>query len=198
MISVTQPKQKHRILKNNNFKKGTVPQRRARRHVCKMVAVLFNFCFELSRRESSPRNSKSDVGGIVVFTCVSHPLSPPLPRDLPLFLLLVHGDAAGPQGHHQEETPDDGHGLEEVVLEEVVHGLVGGDRPEGVEVEVDAEEPDHQGQGGQLGLEAHGHQDDQGRAHDILEDLGRQRGKTESRKPSAIRRVAIPVCLFIY
>lgn len=89
----------------------------------------------------------------------------------PLLLLLVHGDPPGPQSHHQQQAPDHRHGLEEVVLEEVVHGFVWGDGPEGVEGEVDAEQPDHQSESRQLRLKAHGHQDDQRCAHQVLQDL---------------------------
>ena len=101
-------------------------------------------------------------------------------RSSPLFFLLVHGDAPRPQRHHQQQPPDDGQGLEEVVLEEVVHGLVGGHGPEGVEVDVDGEEPNHEGEGGQLGLESDRHQDDEGRAHHVLQNLiGRRSGGTD-------------------
>lgn len=83
-----------------------------------------------------------------------------LSLSLPLFLLLVHGYAAGAERHHQQQATDDRGGLEEVILEEVVHGLVGGDGPESVEVHVDGKEPHYEGQGRQLGFEADGHQDD--------------------------------------
>lgn len=89
----------------------------------------------------------------------------------PLLLLLVHGDAAGPQGHDQQQAADHRGGLEEVVLEEVVHGFVGRDGPEGVEGEVDAEQPGHQRQSGQLGLEAHRHQHNEGGANQVLQHL---------------------------
>lgn len=89
----------------------------------------------------------------------------------PLLLLLVHGDPPRPQGHHQQQAPDHRRGLEEVVLEEVVHGFVWGDSPEGVKGEVDAEQPDHESQSRQLCLKAHGHQDHQRRAHQVLQDL---------------------------
>lgn len=69
-----------------------------------------------------------------------------LPRCLPLLLLLIHRHAAGAQSDHQQQAADDGGRLEEVVFEEIVHGLVGGDGPEGVEVDVDDQEPQDQGQ----------------------------------------------------
>lgn len=55
---------------------------------------------------------------------------------LPLFLLLIHGHSTWSQCHHQEQATDDGSGLEEVILKEVVHGFVGRDGPESIEVEV--------------------------------------------------------------
>lgn len=66
---------------------------------------------------------------------------------LPLFLFLIHGNPTGPQRHHQQQAPDDRGGLEEVVLEEVVHRLVGGDGPESVEVHIDGKKPHDEGQG---------------------------------------------------
>ncbi len=52
-----------------------------------------------------------------------------------------------------------------------MHGFVGRHRPEGVEVDVDGQEPQHQRQRGQLGLQAHGHQDHERRAHHVLQHL---------------------------
>ncbi|KAF2978941.1 hypothetical protein EK904_014484 [Melospiza melodia maxima] len=75
------------------------------------------------------------------------------------------------QCNHEEEPSNDRHGLEEIVFEEVVHGLVGWDGPEGIEVDVDAKEPDDQSQGSQLSLEANCHQDNQGCAHNVLQNL---------------------------
>lgn len=109
------------------------------------------------------------------------PPRPPLPSLSPLLLLLVHGDAAGPQRHHQQQAADHRGGLEEVVLEEVVHGLVGRDGPEGVEGDVDAQQPGHQRQSRQLGLEAHRHQHDEGRAHQVLQQLRGGRAHAEVR-----------------
>lgn len=74
------------------------------------------------------------------------PPSPSFLHVLPFFFLLVHGDTTGPQRHHKEQSSDDWHRLEEVVLKEVMHGLVGWDRPEGIEVDVDGKQPDDQGQ----------------------------------------------------
>ena len=51
--------------------------------------------------------------------------------------------------------------LEKVVLEEVAHGLVGGHRPPGVDVEVEPHEPADEQHRGQLGLVADSHQDHQ-------------------------------------
>lgn len=52
--------------------------------------------------------------------------------------------------------------LEEVVLEEVPHGLVAGDGPPAVQVEVQSREPDDEDQGRELGLVADGHEEHQG------------------------------------
>ncbi len=52
-----------------------------------------------------------------------------------------------------------------------MHGFVGRHRPEGVEVDVDGQEPQHQRQSGQLRLQAHGHQDHERRSHHVLQDL---------------------------
>lgn len=92
-------------------------------------------------------------------------------RCLPLLLLLIHGHAAGAQSHHQQQAADDRGRLEEVVFEEIVHGLVGRDGPEGVEVDVDDHEPQDQGQRCKFGFEADGDQDDEGGPHQVLEDL---------------------------
>lgn len=92
-------------------------------------------------------------------------------RCLPLLLLLIHGHAAGAQSHHQQQAANDRGRLEEVVFEEIVHGLVGRDGPEGVEVDVDDHEPQDQGQRCKFGFEADGDQDDEGGPHQVLEDL---------------------------
>lgn len=94
---------------------------------------------------------------------------------LPLFLLLIHRHATWSESDHQQQAADDRGGLEEVVFEEVVHGLVGGDGPERVEVYVDNQEPQDQGQCCQLGFETDGNQNDEGSPDQVLEDL---RGKT--------------------
>lgn len=93
------------------------------------------------------------------------------PLCLPLLLFLIHGHSARSKCHHQQQTADDRGGLEEVVLEEVVHGLVGGDGPEGVEVDVDGQKPNDEGQSRQLGFEADGNQDDEGGSNHVLQDL---------------------------
>lgn len=49
-----------------------------------------------------------------------------------------------------------------------MHGLVSWNGPEGIEVDVDDEEPDDQSKGSQLRLEPNGHQDDQSCAHQVL------------------------------
>lgn len=90
---------------------------------------------------------------------------------LPLFLLLIHRHSAGSERHHQQQAANDRGGLEEVVLEEIVHGLVGGNGPEGVEVDVDDQEPQDQGQCCQLGFETDGDQNDEGGPDQVLQDL---------------------------
>lgn len=112
---------------------------------------------------------------------LKHTSTCPSSSSSPLLLLLVHGDSARAQGHHQQQASDDRRGLEEVVLQEVVHGFVGRDAPEGVEGEVDAEQPDHQSQSGQLGFEAHRHQHNEGGAHQVLQDLHTAGEQTEPR-----------------
>lgn len=89
----------------------------------------------------------------------------------PLLLLLIHGDATRTSCYHQEQTSDHRRGLEEVVLEEVMHGPVVRNGPEGIEVDVDDKEPDYQSECSQLRLEPDGHQDHQSRAHQVLQDL---------------------------
>lgn len=103
---------------------------------------------------------------------------------LPLFFLLIHGDSTRTQCNHEEKASNDRHGLEEIIFEEVVHGLVGWDGPESIEVDVDAKEPDDKSQGSQLGLEANCHQDDQSCAHDVLQDL-----QERERKRTTIHRL---------
>lgn len=95
---------------------------------------------------------------------------------LPLFLFLIHRHAAGSERHHQQQAADDRGGLEEVVLEEIVHGLVGGDGPEGVKVDIDNQEPQDQGQRCQLGFETDGDQKDKYNPHQVLQDLWANRG----------------------
>lgn len=92
-------------------------------------------------------------------------------RCLPLFLLLIHRHSAGSERNHQQQAADDRGGLEEVVLKEIVHGLVGGDGPEGVKVDVDNQEPQDQGQRSQLGFETNGDQNDEGGPDQVLQDL---------------------------
>ena len=52
-----------------------------------------------------------------------------------------------------------------------MHGRVGGDAPESVEGDVDAEQPGDECQRRQLCLEAHGHQQHEARAHQVLQHL---------------------------
>ena len=61
--------------------------------------------------------------------------------------------------------------LEEVVFEEVPHGLVSRNVPPGVEVEVQDVEPGDEDEGGELGLVADGDQHHEERAHQVLDDL---------------------------
>lgn len=114
-----------------------------------------------------------EVSGVV-------PSSDLTARCLPLFLLLIHGHAAGAQSDHQQQAADDRGGLEEVVFEEVVHGLVGGDGPERVEVDVDNQEPQDQGQRCKFGFETDGNQNDEGSPDQVLEDLWGQRQEEET------------------
>lgn len=90
------------------------------------------------------------------------------PHCLPLFLLLIHGHSARPKRYNQKQAADNWGGLKEVVLEEVVHGFVGGDGPESVEVDVDSQKPHDEGQRSQLGFEADGHQDNEGSPNHVL------------------------------
>lgn len=52
-----------------------------------------------------------------------------------------------------------------------MHGLVGRDGPESVEVDVDGQQPHYEGQRCKLGFEADGHQDDEGSSHHVLQNL---------------------------
>ena len=61
--------------------------------------------------------------------------------------------------------------LEEVILEEVSHGLVGGNGPPGIEVEVENVEPGDQDQGRELGLVSDRDEDHQEGADKVLNDL---------------------------
>lgn len=81
--------------------------------------------------------------GKLVVLC--NPLILP-PVSLPLFLFLIHRHSTGSKSHHQQQTTDDRGGLEEVVLKEIVHGLVGRDVPESIEVDIDNHEPQDEGQ----------------------------------------------------
>jgi len=89
----------------------------------------------------------------------------------PFLLLLVHRDSARTEGDHHKEAADDRKGLEEIVFEEVSHGLVGRDGPPGVEIEVEDVEPGHEHKGGQLGLVADSDEDHQQGADEVLDDL---------------------------
>ena len=111
-----------------------------------------------------------------------------VPDSSPFLLLLVHGDAARPEGHHHQQAANDGEGLkdeilahsylqslqlhlEEIVFEEVSHGLVGGDSPPGVEVEVEDVEPHNQNKRAQLRLVADRHQNHQDGTNQVLYDV---------------------------
>ena len=61
--------------------------------------------------------------------------------------------------------------LEEVILKEVSHGLVGRDGPPGVEVEVENVEPGDQDQGGELGFVSNRNEDHQEGANKVLNNL---------------------------
>lgn len=121
---------------------------------------------EADRRTEKVFVSRSlwEVSGAVQFSHLTA-------RCLPLFLLLIHRHAAGSESDHKQQTADDRGGLEEVVFEEVVHGLVGGDGPEGVEVDIDNQEPQDQGQRCQLGFEPNGDENDEGCSNEVLQDL---------------------------
>lgn len=56
-----------------------------------------------------------------------------------------------------------------------MHGFVSGYRPEGVEVDVDGQEPHHERESRQFGFEADGHEDDEGHAHHVLKNLDDKR-----------------------
>lgn len=94
------------------------------------------------------------TGGVRVFVswsleevsgAVCNPLILP-PVSLPLFLFLIHRHSTRSKSHHQQQTTDDRGGLEEVVLKEIVHGLIGRDVPESIEVDIDNHEPQDEGQ----------------------------------------------------
>lgn len=75
-----------------------------------------------------------------------------------------------------------------------MHGLVGGDGPERVEVYVDNQEPQDQGQCCQLGFETDGNQNDEGSPDQVLEDLrGKQQDEhvTKSSKVSCSNKIFI-------
>ena len=61
--------------------------------------------------------------------------------------------------------------LEEIVLEEVSHGLVCWNVPPGVEIEVEDVKPGDKDQGGELGLVADGDEHHEERANQVLDDL---------------------------
>lgn len=98
---------------------------------------------------------------------------------LPLLLLLIHRHAARSERHHQQQAANDRGGLEKVVLQEVVHGLVGRDGPEGVEIDVNGQQPEDKGQRRQFGFETNGYQDDEDRPDHVLQDL-RQKDRGEA------------------
>ena len=65
--------------------------------------------------------------------------------------------------------------LEEVVFEEVPHGLVGGDVPPRVEVEVQDVEPSNKHEGREFRLVPDRHQDHQDAPDNVLENLEDER-----------------------
>ena len=92
------------------------------------------------------------------------------------------------EGNHHQKSPDHRESLEarmsnnistlrlfshleEVVLEEVSHGLVSRNVPPGVEIEVEDVEPGDENQGGELGLVADGDEHHEEGADQVLDDL---------------------------
>jgi len=86
-------------------------------------------------------------------------------------LALVDAHASRSERHQHEQAADDGEGLEEVVLEEVVHGAGGGVLPELVLVQVEDEQPADEHHGRQLGLVAGRHADHQSGTDDVLDEI---------------------------
>lgn len=64
--------------------------------------------------------------------------NPPHLETLPFLLFFIHGHTTRSKCHHQKKATDHRCGLKEVILEEVMHGLVGWDGPESVEVDIDS------------------------------------------------------------
>ena len=60
--------------------------------------------------------------------------------------MRIHGDASRPESSDQEESSDDRHRLEEVVLEEISHRAVGRNHPKRVQVNVQHRQPEYQHQ----------------------------------------------------
>lgn len=58
--------------------------------------------------------------------------------------MLIHTVPTRPQRHHQQQSPDHRQSLEEIILQKIPHGLIIGDTPPGVEVEVEDSKPQHQ------------------------------------------------------
>ena len=92
------------------------------------------------------------------------------------------------EGNHHEKSPDHRESLEarmsnnistlrlfshleEIILEEVSHGLVSRNVPPGVEIEVEDVEPGDENQGGELGLVADGDEHHEEGADQVLDDL---------------------------
>ena len=109
-------------------------------------------------------------------------------------LRRLQGQEKQPSVNHQlqKESEKDDHyvsllnqittNLEEVVFEEVPHGLVSGNVPPGVEVEVQDVEPGDEDEGGELGLVADGDQHHEERAHQVLDDLHCRHLEAEERE----------------
>ena len=102
---------------------------------------------------------------------------------LPTFFVLVQAHAAWAQSDDEEETADDWHGLEEIVLQEVMQWLVGFDGPEWIGDYVEHAEEDDQSESAQLGLVANGDEYHQSCAKDVNENVhDRHVGADESQK----------------
>lgn len=80
---------------------------------------------------------------------------------LPFLLLLVQAGTSWSECDDKQESSDDGHGLKEVVFEEITHGLPVRYHPECVLVDVNDHEEDDHAEGRQFGFVTHRHQHDE-------------------------------------